>query len=138
MPVQLHSRSGDDEGDEARIEIIPLIDIMFFLLAAFMLVSLSMTHMRRVPVDLPEASTSIADTKNPPYQIAIDPHGVTTWEGQIVTLSEITARLKAAGGSADTRVLIAADAEARHRQVLAVLNAVRAAGVEKVSFETKL
>ncbi len=138
MPVQLHSRSSDDEGDEARIEIIPLIDIMFFLLAAFMLVSLSMTHMRRVPIDLPEASTSVADTKNPPYQIAIDAHGVTTWEGKIVTLSEITARLKAAGGSADTRVLIAADADSRHRQVLAVLNAVRAADVVKVSFETKL
>ena len=137
MPVQLHSRSSDDEGDEARIEIIPLIDIMFFLLAAFMLVSLSMTHMRRVPIDLPEASTSVADTKNPPYQIAIDPHGVTTWEGKIVTLSEITARLQAAGAAAEARVLIAADAEARHRQVLAVLNAVRAAGVEKVSFETK-
>jgi len=44
MPVQLQSRSGDDEGDEARIEIVPLIDIMFFLLASFMLVSLSMTQ----------------------------------------------------------------------------------------------
>ena len=137
MPVQLHSRSSDDEGDEARIEIIPLIDIMFFLLAAFMLVSLSMTHLRRVPIDLPEASTSVADATTPPYQIAIDPQGVTTWEGQIVTLSEITTRLKVAGSSVDTRVLIAAAAESRHRQVLAVLNAVRAAGVVKVSFETK-
>lgn len=137
MPVQLHSRSGDDEGDDARIEIIPLIDIMFFLLAAFMLVSLSMTHMRRVPIDLPQASTSIPDSKNPPYQIAIDAAGVTTWEGKIVTLSEISARLKASAASADTRVLIAADAEARHHQVLAVLNAVRDAGVEKVSFETQ-
>jgi hypothetical protein len=54
MPVQLHSRSADDEGDEARIEVVPLIDIMFFLLAAFMLVSLSMTHMKRVPINLPD------------------------------------------------------------------------------------
>jgi biopolymer transport protein ExbD len=137
MPVQLQSRSGDDEGDEARIEIIPLIDIMFFLLAAFMLVSLSMTHLKRVPIALPEASTGIADSKEPPWQIAIDANGVTTWEGAIVTLSEITARLKAAGASKDARVLISADQDARHRQVLGVLNAVREAGVEKVSFETK-
>ena len=42
MPVQLHGNSsGDDHGDEARIEIIPLIDIMFFLLASFIMVSLS-------------------------------------------------------------------------------------------------
>ncbi|HSP44054.1 MAG TPA: biopolymer transporter ExbD, partial [Luteolibacter sp.] len=50
MPVKLTSHFSGEEGDEARIEVIPLIDIMFFLLAAFMLVSLSMTHMQRVPI----------------------------------------------------------------------------------------
>lgn len=137
MPVQLHSRTGDDEGDEARIEIVPLIDIMFFLLASFMLVSLSMTHMKRVPVNLPAASTGVADTKAPPYQIAVDANGVITWENKIVTPSEITARLKASGVTQETKVLISADENARHKQVLGVLNAVRDAGVEKVSFETK-
>lgn len=136
MPVHLQSHGGDD-GDDARIEVIPLIDIMFFLLAAFMLVSLSMTHLQRVPINLPAACTAIADPKSPPFEIAIDSNGVTTCDGKIVTLSEITTRIKAANTSPDTRVLIAADAEARHKQVLGVLNAVRQAGVEKVSFETK-
>jgi biopolymer transport protein ExbD len=136
MPVQLHSPS-DEEGDEARIEIIPLIDIMFFLLAAFILVSLSMTQLHRVPIALPEASTGIPESKTPPFQIAVDANGVTTWDSKIVTLSEITARLKAEAKPEETRVLIAADAEARHRQVLGVLNAVRDAGIEKVSFESK-
>ena len=137
MPVNLHSRGGDDEGDEARIEIIPLIDIMFFLLAAFMLVSLSMTHLKRVPINLPAASTGIPDTKEPPYQIAVDANGVTTWEGKIVTPGEITDRLKAARAAQEARVLISADEDARHGNVLAVINSVRAAGVEKISFETK-
>jgi biopolymer transport protein ExbD len=110
---------------------------MFFLLAAFMLVSLSMTHLQRVPINLPEASTGMADSKTPPFQIAIDASGVITWDGKIVTLSEITGRLKAAAVPAESRVLISADEEARHKQVLGVLNAVRDAGVEKVSFETK-
>lgn len=136
MPVTLHSHSGD-EGDEARIEVIPLIDIMFFLLAAFMLVSLSMTHLRRVPIDLPGASTSVAENKTPPFEIAIDPNGVITWDGKIVTLSEITTRLRKAYVSGKTRILIAADENARHKQVLGVLNAIREAGVENVSFETK-
>ncbi len=136
MPVHLSSQSGGDEGEEARIEVIPLIDIMFFLLAAFMLVSLSMTQLQRVPIHLPAASTAIPDLKTPPFEIAIDANGVTTWAGQIVTLSEITQRLKAAAAPAGTRVLIAADAEARHKQVLGVLNAVREAGVDQVSFET--
>lgn len=137
MPVQLQSHSGDEGGDEARIEIVPLIDIMFFLLAAFMLVSLSMTQLHRVPIALPEASTGVAELKTPPFQIAIDAHGVTTWDQKIVTLSEITDRLKGEAAPAEAGVLIAADAESRHRQVLAVLNAVRDAGVQKVSFESK-
>ena len=136
MPVNLHSHS-DDDGDEARIEIIPLIDIMFFLLAAFMLVSLSMTHLHRVPLSMPAASTGLPDTRTPPWQIAIDANGVTTWEKKVVTLSEITTRLRAAAVTSDARVLISADENARHKQVLGVLNAVREAGVDKVSFESK-
>jgi biopolymer transport protein ExbD len=137
MPVQLRSNSAADDGDEARIEIIPLIDIMFFLLASFMLVSLSMTQLHRVPLALPEASTATADAQAPPFQIAIDANGVITWDMSVVTLSEITSRLKANGKLDSTRVLISADENSRHKNVLAVLNSVRAAGIEKVSFEAK-
>ena len=138
MPVRLQGHSsGDDHGDEARIEIIPLIDIMFFLLASFMMVSLSMTQLNRVPLNLPQAATGIRDAKAPPFQIAIDPNGVITWDGKVVTLSEITARLQKEAAPGETRVLISADAESRHKNVLDVLNAVRAAGIEKVSFESK-
>lgn len=137
MPVKLQSQSGDDEGDEARIEIIPLIDIMFFLLAAFMLVSLSMTHVRRVPINLPTASSAQEETTTPPIQIAIDAEGVTTWDSKVVTLSEITTRLKSAVVGGETRVMISADADTRHRQVVGVLDAVKAAGVEKVGIETR-
>lgn len=136
MPIQLKSHSSDDEGDEARIEIIPLIDIMFFLLASFMLVSLSMTQLHRVPIALPVASTGIADSKSPPFQIAIDANGLATWDKKIVTLSEITARLQA-DATNESRVLISADENSRHKQVLAVLNAVRDAGIDRVSFESK-
>jgi biopolymer transport protein ExbD len=137
MPVKLQSQGGDDEGDEARIEIIPLIDIMFFLLAAFMLVSLSMTHVKRVPINLPTASSAQEETTTPPIQITIDAEGVTTWDSKVVTLSEITERLKSAVAAGETRVMISADAETRHRQVVGVLDAVKSAGVEKVGIETR-
>lgn len=137
MPVQLHNSSGDDHGDEARIEIIPLIDIMFFLLASFMMVSLSMTQLNRVPINLPVASTSVADSKAPPFQIAIDSNGVITRDAKIITLTDITALLQKETTPLETRVLISADADSRHKNVLEVLNAVRAAGIEKVSFESK-
>jgi biopolymer transport protein ExbD len=135
MPVRLQSTSGD-EGDDARIEIIPLIDIMFFLLAAFMLVSLSMTQLHRVPVSLPEASTGIPDTASTTIVIAIDANGLITLNQKIITLSEITTHLKDCKEPKKSSVLISADAEARHKQVLGVLNSIREAGVEKVSFES--
>jgi len=136
MPVKLQGGSADHD-DEARIEIVPLIDIMFFLLASFMLVSLSMTQINRVNINLPEASSSVADPKAPPIHLAIDSFGVITWDSKVVTPSEITSRLTALPPTVDTRVMIAADEETRHRQVLSVLDAVKAAKVEKVSFETR-
>lgn len=136
MPVKLQGGSADHE-DEARIEIVPLIDIMFFLLASFMLVSLSMTQINRINVNLPKAGSSVADPKAPPVHLAVDAFGVITWDSKIVTPSEITSRLLAMPPGDGTRVLIAADEEARHKQVLSVIDAVKAAKVEKVSFETK-
>lgn len=138
MPVQLSSAThGDDHGDEARIEVVPLIDIMFFLLASFMMVSLSMTQLNRIPINVPQAATGVAESKTPPFQITIDAAGVITWDGAVVTLTEITGRLQRGAAPDESRVMISADEEARHKIVLAVLDAVRAAGIEKVGFEAK-
>lgn len=136
MPVKLSGGSHEDE-EEARIEVVPLIDIMFFLLASFMLVSLSMTHINRVKLNLPTMTTATADNKTPPVHLAIDAHGVITWDAVVVTPTEITDRLKALPPNDETRVMIGADEDARHKQVISVLDAVKAAGVEKVSFEMK-
>lgn len=137
MPVKLQSSGGEDHEEDARIEIVPLIDIMFFLLASFMMVSLSMTQIHRVNLKLPASTSAVADNKTPPVHIAIDDHGVITWDSKIVTPSEITARLLALPPTEDTKVLIGADQDSRHQHVLSVIDAARAAGVEKVSFETK-
>ncbi len=136
MPVKLQG-GGEDHEEEARIEVIPLIDIMFFLLASFMLASLAMTQIHRVKVNLPTASTSARENRIPPIHLAIDAHGVVTWDTNIVTPSEITNRLQALSPDEDTRVLIAADGDARHSQVLSVYDAVLAAGIDKVSLETR-
>ena len=53
----------------ARIEIIPLIDIMFFLLASFMMVSLSQVHMKGIKVNLPTGSSSICQLRLDRHQL---------------------------------------------------------------------
>ena len=137
MPVKLQGSDNEHEED-ARIEVVPLIDIMFFLLASFMMVSLSMTQIHRVNLNLPVSSSAVADNKVPPIHLAIDAYGIATWDSAVVTPTEITRRLIELKPDENTRVLIGADQDCRHQHVLAVLDAVRAAKVDKVGFETKL
>jgi biopolymer transport protein ExbD len=137
MPVKLSTNQDQDGHDEARIEIVPLIDIMFFLLASFMLVSLSMTQLSRVPIELPDAQAALSEKSAPPYHFALNEQGVITLKEEILTPTEVTERLAVLENRDEVNVLIAAHANARHQQVMRLLDAVRAAGIERVSFESK-
>jgi biopolymer transport protein ExbD len=136
MPVKLGSKL--PENHEARIEIIPLIDIMFFLLAAFMLVSLSMVNLKSVKVNLPTATTATDDSNRDLINLSIDRTGAIFFDQQPVGPNELAQRLAAWRGTNDqVRVFISGDREARHGDVIRVLDVVRAAGVEKVAFEIR-
>lgn len=74
MPVKLGTPPPSET--VARIEIIPLIDVMFFLLAAFMLVSLDLVSLKVVPVNLPVAATAAAQTQRDSLTISVDKDGV--------------------------------------------------------------
>lgn len=136
MPVKLGSKLPAES--EARIEIIPLIDIMFFLLAAFMLVSLSMVNLKGLPVTLPTATTASPETKKDFLSITVDAAGVISLDKKILAPHELTAALAAARQvKPDLRVFISGDRDARHGDVIQVLDIVRAAGVQNVAFETR-
>ena len=136
MPVKLSSKLPADH--EARIEIIPLIDIMFFLLAAFMLVSLSMVNMKSVKVNLPTATTASPDTKKDFLNISVDKAGLAFLDQKPVGNNELVQMLTAAQKTnATLRVFISGDQDARHGDVIRVLDLVRATGIEKVAFEIR-
>ena len=137
MPVKLGSKlPAAEEG--ARIEIIPLIDIMFFLLAAFMLVSLSMVNMKSVKVNLPTATVANTDTKNDFLNISVDKAGMVYCDKKPVGLNELAQSLASFQRTNDNlRVFISGDQDARHGDVIHVLDVVRGAGVQKVAFEIR-
>jgi biopolymer transport protein ExbD len=136
MPVKLGSKLPDEP--EARIEIIPLIDIMFFLLASFMLVSLSMVNLKSVKVNLPTATTATADTKNDFVSISVDKSGAAFLDKQPIGLNELAQKLTALHQAKEsTRVFISGDKDARHGDVIHVLDVVRSAGIEKIAFEIR-
>src|SRR5438045_9211931 len=59
----------------ARIEIIPLIDIMFFVLASFMMVSLSQVHMQGIKVNLPTGSSGETQSKRDYISVSVEKDG---------------------------------------------------------------
>jgi biopolymer transport protein ExbD len=120
------------------LEIIPLIDVMFFLLASFMMVSLTMTKQKTIKVSLPAASSTSSDFKPESLHIGVNQQGDTFWESTAITLPDLTARLQETRRKApDTPVHISGDADARHADMVRVLDAVRAAGFNKVAFNVK-
>lgn len=136
MPVKLNSKLPVES--EARIEIIPLIDIMFFLLAAFMLVSLSMANRKSVKVNLPTATQAAAETRNDFVSISVDQAGLLFLDKKPVGLNELAAALTVLQKTnTDLRVFISGDQDARHGDIIRALDLIHSVGIEKVAFETR-
>ena len=134
---------------KARIEIIPLIDIMFFLLASFMLVSLSMINMKSMKVSLPTSQASSAQSKSKDMvNVSVTKDGSvylsTMGDGprdlnkKLVARNEFSQILGAMFQvNTNTRVFIVGDKEVFHGDMMDVLGRVRAAGIQNVAFQVK-
>lgn len=124
---------------KARIEIIPLIDVIFFLLATFVLFTLSLNKIQSVPVDLPQASAAPVsrDQEDTSVVIQLSDGDAAFWNKEPVSLSEIPPRLANYKASVPSpRVLVTGDDNARYGSVIRVLDEVRLAGITAVTIET--
>jgi len=119
----------------ARIEIIPLIDIMFFLLASFMMASLSMMKLQTIKMNLPTATTATKDFKPDIVNIAVSVDGDISIDKKPMNLVEVQNFLSNKFRvNTNVPVYISADAKATHGTVINVLDLVRRQGIQKVSF----
>jgi biopolymer transport protein ExbD len=122
----------------ARIEIIPLIDIMFFLLASFMMVSLSQTHMKGIKVALPSATVPPPNTPKDFVSIRVGAGNVVSFDGQVVTGDQVMPRLfQLHAANPNIKVSISAEGMALHGDVITVLDMVRRAKIEKVGYQIR-
>ena len=123
---------------KARIEIIPLIDVMFFLLASFMMVSLSQTHMKGIKVNLPSGVSGQTQAKSDYVSLSVDADGYVYFDKTKLEFGEIFPRLtQLYQVNPDAKIFIRADREALHGNVVRLLNQLRSAGFYKVAFEIK-
>ena len=121
-----------------RIVIIPLIDIMFFLLASFMMISLQMSRTANIKIHLPSASQAAQDYKPDMVNIAVDKSGTVWLEKKQIALPDLsqvlTARFHA---NTNLPVYISGDRDTLHGDMVNVYQAVRSAGIQKVAFMTE-
>jgi biopolymer transport protein ExbD len=119
----------------SRIVIIPLIDIMFFLLASFMMISLQMDRTQNINVNLPPATQARPDYKPDMLNVAVDKSGDVWIEKKQVSLPELSQvvsnRFRA---DANLPVYISGDRDTLEGRMAQVLEAVRGGGVQKVAF----
>jgi len=117
------------EARRGRIEIIPMIDVMFFLLVTFMLASLSMQSLHSVPVDLPSGEAVSLDARQP-VTMAITGDGQLYLDSTAVSLDTLAETLKSMLAAPDADVVVAADQAAPAGLVVQAMIQGRRAGVE--------
>jgi biopolymer transport protein ExbD len=121
-----------------RLEIIPLIDIMFFLLASFMMVSLQMQKVRALNASLPTATLARASAKPDIVNLTVDKFGQVEIDQKVISFPDLLTllnnRLKA---NPNLPVYITGTRDATHGSVIYVLDFVKRAGVQRVAIAVK-
>ena len=119
-----------------RIEIIPMIDVMFFLLATFMLASLSLQNLHSLAVDLPRGQSAQLQAK-PPVTLTVTRAGDILLSETAVTLETLAPALRTLLPSPDANVVVAADSGAPTGVVVQAMLRAREAGAAHFLFAIK-
>lgn len=124
----------------ARIEIIPLIDIMFFLLASFMMVSLSQTHMKGIRVNLPSAVSPPPNPNEPKdyVSVRVTEGGLIYFDNAPVLSDDVLPRLyQLHEQNPNVKVSLSAEPLALHGDVISLLDKIRLAKITKIGYQVK-
>jgi biopolymer transport protein ExbD len=123
---------------KARIEIIPLIDVMFFLLASFMMVSLSQVHMKGIKVNLPTGQSGDTQSKRDYISVSVDAGGNPYFDKEEMSYDKLTTILqKVHQENPEAKVFVRGDRDTDHGNIIRVLDILRSVGFYKIAFELK-
>lgn len=119
--------------ENPRLMVIPMIDIIFFLLVFFMMSTLFMVEQKVLPIVLPSAQASQVDTARS-TAVSIMPDGSVRFGAEVVAKSELGARIKnELARNPEARYVLRADRNIPYGQVVEVLDELRGAGVSRIS-----
>jgi biopolymer transport protein ExbD len=122
---------------KSRIEMIPLMDVIFLLLAAFIYATLSMAAHRGLPVALPTSAAAEIE-KNIVLSVTMQRDGSVYLDKEPVRLDDLTqALISSAEGQDNPGVLLFADKDVSYQDLFRVLDLIRAAGLHRISLQAE-
>jgi biopolymer transport protein ExbD len=130
------SRTRYFETSRPRVEVIPMIDIMMFLLVFFVIIAVRMIAGTGVPMELP-ASASTQELKTSTITVGVTKDGETVIDGKAVTPGELKAKLTELKQGKTIDVVLAGDKDASLQTLLGVMDTVRSAGITSVGLAAK-
>jgi biopolymer transport protein ExbD len=122
--------------EKPRIEIIPMIDVMMFLLVFFVLIMTEMIQSAGIQLDLPQSSTSKA-LKTVKVTLGVDRSGAMYLEGKLATTTEVSGALKASLKSGKVDVIISGDEGTAYQNIVKAMDLARSAGISSIGLATR-
>ena len=120
-----------------RVELTPMIDVVFLLLIFFM-ISTTFIETPGISIKLPESSTSIADKEPEEIKVYLAENGNIYLRDEQISLAALQAHLKTYGArSAQMTFLLMADKEAKHGQVVQLMDSAKSNGFGKLAIATE-
>ncbi|MDD2676426.1 MAG: biopolymer transporter ExbD [Methylacidiphilaceae bacterium] len=120
-----------------RLEIIPFIDVMFFLLATFMIVSLSMTKNEAISIRLPQGTTTVVQNPNDQMIVTVLANGDYSIGKDKVPADEIGKKLAALKAvNPDPKIFVTGESDAPFERVIQVVDEGRKLGISQIAIQT--
>ena len=128
-------------GKKVRIEIVPLIDVIFFLLATFVLFTLSLNKIQSMEAKLPVPSPNPIQNEQPPLTLQVSSGNTVFVDRDPTDMADIRPRLTQYKQSQESsgkavRVLITGDDGAKYGNLIKVLDLTKSVGITEISLET--
>jgi len=134
--MSTRARTGYFEASKPRVEVIPMIDIMMFLLVFFVVISLRMIAGTGVPMEIPSSKTT-QSIKSSTVTVGITKTGETVIDGKPVTQEELKTKLVALKKQKPVDVVLAGDKDVPLQSLLQVMDSIRGAGISSVGIAAK-
>lgn len=128
-----HYFGGDTK---ARIEIIPMIDVMMFLLVFFVLIMTEMIQGSGIALQLPQSATA-QSLKAIKVTIGVSATGALTLDGRAIQRADLQKALAGFAGRQHVDVVVAADKSVQYQAIIDIMDSARQAGIQSIGLATK-